>query len=75
MKIFRSTDEHTVGSTTRIEAYTDAVIAIIITLLVLELHIPELADTSIAGVFDALQKIFHSSQVLHLAFFRFLCSG
>ena len=57
MRLFRSTDHHKVGSTARIEGYTDAFLAIIITLLVLELHVPELEDSSLMGVLHGIQSI------------------
>lgn len=56
MKLFRRA--HTVvSSTARIEAYSDAVLAIIITILVLEIRPPELADTSLAGVWRGLREV------------------
>ena len=53
MSLFRSRISM-VGSTERIGIYTDAVLAIIITILVLELHVPELHDASLHGVLQAL---------------------
>ncbi len=46
-----------VEGTTRIEAYSDAVLAIIITIIVLELHVPELHGDSATEVFTALWGI------------------
>ncbi len=56
MKLFRP--KHTlVGSTARLEAYSDAVIAIIVTILVLEIHPPELHGTTLHDVFAGLRGI------------------
>ncbi len=55
-----------VGSTARVEAFSDAVLAIIITLLVLEIRVPELADPSLRGVVTALRET-----VPHLLSFTF----
>ncbi len=65
MSLFRPTHS-TVDGTTRLEAYSDAVIAIILTILVLELHVPELQDGSISGVIAALGTIL--PQLLAFAF-------
>lgn len=54
MKIFRA--QTTVGTTARVEAFSDAFMAIIITLLVLEIRVPELHEPSAAGVLAALRE-------------------
>ena len=65
MNLFRRA--HTVvSSTARIEAYSDAVIAIIITILVLEIRPPELHDTTLAGVWAGLTDV-----LPHIASFAF----
>lgn len=65
MKVFRS-GPSVVRSTVRLEAYSDAVIAIIITLLVLELRVPELEDQTVVGVLHSLTTIL--PQLLSFAF-------
>lgn len=45
-------------STNRIEAFSDGVIAIIVTLLVLEIKIPELEEHTLAGFFAVMRPIF-----------------
>ncbi len=57
MKLFKRSPDSTVSDTTRMEIYSDAVIAIIITLLVLELHVPHLDDASMEGVLRAIGSI------------------
>lgn len=46
-----------VASTTRIENFSDAVIAIIVTILVLDLKVPVLADTSFHGVLLGIESV------------------
>lgn len=46
-----------VDSTARIEAFSDGVIAVIITLLILEVRVPNLDDTSTRSVLEALVDI------------------
>ncbi len=58
MKFLFGTKHHRVGSTQRIEGFSDAFIAIIITLLVLELHIPELADVSFKTFIYGFAEVF-----------------
>ncbi len=57
MRFLSRNYESKVRGTARIEAWTDAVIAIIITLLVLEIQVPELEDTSVHGVLLGLREI------------------
>ncbi len=57
MRFLSPSGKSLVGSTTRLEAYSDAVIAIVLTILVLELKVPELQDESVRGVFAALGTI------------------
>lgn len=45
-------------STNRIEAFSDGVIAIIVTLLVLEIKIPELEEHTLAGFFAVMRPMF-----------------
>lgn len=66
MRLFASREHHRVNSTARMEAYSDAFLAIIITLLVLELDIPELHDSSVRGMLSAL-----SMNLPHLGAFAF----
>lgn len=59
MKLFKrwkKEPDTTVEDTSRMEIYSDAVIAIVVTLLILDLHTPELHDTSVAGVLHALRE-------------------
>lgn len=65
MALFHA-EHSTVSSTQRLEAYSDGVMAIIVTILVLELHVPELPDTSLQGVLTALGTIM--PQLLSFAF-------
>ncbi len=44
-------------STTRIEAFSDGVIAVIVTLLVLELKIPEIQEHTLAGFLAAMTPL------------------
>lgn len=68
MHLFKRTSasDSTVSDTTRMEIYSDAVIAIVITLLVLDLEVPHLTDTSIAGVLASLK-----ASLPHLVAFAF----
>jgi uncharacterized membrane protein len=43
-----------VEGTARLEAFSDGVMAIIVTLLIFEVHVPALTDLSIPGVLTAL---------------------
>ncbi len=45
---------HVLENTSRIEAFSDAIIAIAMTLLILEVHVPQLADASTASVIQGL---------------------
>ena len=45
---------HVLENTSRIEAFSDAIIAIAMTLLILEVHVPQLADTSTVSVMYGL---------------------
>lgn len=44
-------------SVSRLEAYSDAVIAIIATLLILEIKVPKLGNTTLVGVLSSLEPI------------------
>ncbi len=57
MRLLSPSGKSLVGSTTRLEAYSDAVVAIILTILVLELRVPELEDGSVRGTLAALGTI------------------
>jgi uncharacterized membrane protein len=46
-----------VEGTERIKAFSDGVIAIVVTLLIFEVHVPTIADPSVLGVFTALLGI------------------
>lgn len=46
-----------IEGTSRVEAFSDGVMAIIVTLLIFEVHVPSLTDTSISGVLMALLGI------------------
>jgi len=46
-----------IEGTDRIEAFSDGVMAIIMTLLIFELHVPTITDFSLSGAFVALQTI------------------
>ena len=46
-----------IEGTTRIEAFSDGVMAIIVTLLIFEVHVPTLTDLSVPGVLTALLGI------------------
>ena len=46
-----------IEGTSRVEAFSDGVMAIIVTLLIFEVHVPGLTDTSISGVLMALLGI------------------
>ena len=50
----KSREEDYAPSTARIEAFSDGVIAIIVTLLILEIRIPQLPNLSNRAVLDAL---------------------
>ncbi len=52
-----SRKSHVLENTSRIEAFSDAIIAIAMTLLILEVHVPHLADTSTHGVIEALWEV------------------
>lgn len=54
---FLKPEHHRVGSTQRIEGFSDAFIAIIITLLVLELHVPQLADNSFTSFVHGFTEV------------------
>src|SRR5262249_17063882 len=48
---------HVLENTSRLEAFSDAIIAIAMTLLILEVHVPTLTDTSTAGVIEGLRQV------------------
>ena len=59
----RSGEKEYTPSTARIEAFSDGVFAIIVTLLVLELHVPQLASTfsnteALIALYNLLPKFF-----------------
>jgi uncharacterized membrane protein len=56
MNTDKSTDEWIEG-TVRIEAFSDGVIAIVITLLIFEVHVPTLTDFSHRAILQALLRI------------------
>jgi uncharacterized membrane protein len=53
----KKTVPRSIEGTSRVEAFSDGVIAIIMTLLIFELHVPTIADFSLAGGFAALLTI------------------
>ena len=48
---------HVLENTSRIEAFSDAIIAIAMTILILEVHVPQLSDTSTASVIQGLMEV------------------
>ena len=48
---------HVLENTSRIEAFSDAIIAIAMTILILEVHVPVLPDTSTASVIQGLVEV------------------
>ena len=58
-----------IEGTARIEAFSDGVIAIIITLLIFEIHVPVLTDHSTAAVFKALVGIAPKGASFAISFF------
>ena len=48
---------HMFENTSRIEAFSDAIIAIAMTLLILEVHVPILTDSSTHGVLESLLEV------------------
>lgn len=48
---------HVMENTSRIEAFSDAIIAIAMTLLILEVHVPDLGDASTAAIIEGLSHV------------------
>jgi uncharacterized membrane protein len=64
-----------IDGTGRIEAFSDGVLAIIMTLLIFELHVPVLKDLSNSAVWQALYEIAQMVSALPSAFLRSQFSG
>src|SRR3970040_2363719 len=58
-----------IASTTRIEAFSDGVFAVVITLLILEVHVPTLSDLSGEAVLAALVGLAPNLIIFGVGFF------